>query len=36
MAFAYLGPVEIELVQCTEGKIFGSVVNRRPAIMTVK
>ncbi|MBP7341806.1 MAG: VOC family protein [Syntrophaceae bacterium] len=24
MAFAYLGPVEIELVQCTEGRIFQS------------
>lgn len=24
MAFAYLGPVEIELVQCLEGKIFQS------------
>ena len=24
MAFAYLGPAEIELVQCTEGKIFQS------------
>ena len=24
MAFAYLGPVQIELVQCTEGRIFQS------------
>ena len=24
MAFAYLGPVEIELVQCLEGRIFQS------------
>lgn len=24
MAFAYVGPVEIELVQCTEGRIFQS------------
>jgi methylmalonyl-CoA/ethylmalonyl-CoA epimerase len=24
MAFAYVGPMEIELVQCTEGKIFQS------------
>ena len=24
MAFAYLGPMEIELVQCTEGRIFQS------------
>ena len=24
MAFAYLGPVEIELVQCVEGRIFQS------------
>jgi len=24
MAFAYMGPMEIELVQCTEGKIFQS------------
>lgn len=24
MAFAYIGPVQIELVQCTEGRIFQS------------
>ncbi|MDO9516200.1 MAG: VOC family protein [Syntrophales bacterium] len=24
LAFAYLGPVEIELIQCTEGRIFQS------------
>ena len=24
MAFAYVGPVEIELVQCLEGRIFQS------------
>ena len=24
MAFAYIGPLEIELVQCTEGRIFQS------------
>jgi len=24
MAFAYLGPLQIELVQCTEGRIFQS------------
>ncbi len=24
MAFAYVGPVQIELVQCTEGRIFQS------------
>jgi methylmalonyl-CoA/ethylmalonyl-CoA epimerase len=24
MAFAYIGPLQIELVQCTEGRIFQS------------